>query len=201
MTAPADMLRTRSATVAARRVRWRALALHAALIGGCLLGLAGRAREYVRRQGRRGSVGRHPSGELDSDSASRPAESAGQRYRIRGAAGAGQAGGARQGREASAGRDCHQEQASRRRRRRHGQRARTDSGRFKRAGSEPAEQQVRSAGFESGVSRAPGAGRIGPGANTTLGIAAPAYAAQIQQLVASHWHTGDVDAGFTPRPR
>jgi outer membrane biosynthesis protein TonB len=40
---------------------------------------------------------------------------------------------------------------------------------------------------------AKGAGNIGVGANTTIGNRCPGYAAQIQQLVASHWNTSDVD--------
>lgn len=39
----------------------------------------------------------------------------------------------------------------------------------------------------------PGAGRVGTGANTTLGTRFAGYAAQIQQLVAQKWKTGDVD--------
>jgi TonB family protein len=39
----------------------------------------------------------------------------------------------------------------------------------------------------------PGSGRVGTGANTTLGFRCAGYAAQIQQLVAQHWRTGDVD--------
>jgi TonB family protein len=40
----------------------------------------------------------------------------------------------------------------------------------------------------------PGSGSVGVGANTTLGNQFAGYATQIQQLVAQHWHTGDVDA-------
>jgi TonB family protein len=46
----------------------------------------------------------------------------------------------------------------------------------------------------------PGAGRIGTGANTTLGTRLGAYSQQIQQLVASKWRTGDVDASITSAP-
>lgn len=42
----------------------------------------------------------------------------------------------------------------------------------------------------------PGAGRIG--ANTTLGTRFAGYAAQIQQLVAQKWRTGDVEARTGP---
>jgi TonB family protein len=47
---------------------------------------------------------------------------------------------------------------------------------------------------------ATGAGRVSPGANTTLGNHCPGYAAQIQQLVASHWNTGSVDASVRTAP-
>jgi TonB family protein len=43
---------------------------------------------------------------------------------------------------------------------------------------------------------ATGAGRVSPGANSTLGNRCPAYSSQIQQLVASHWNTGSVDASI-----
>jgi outer membrane biosynthesis protein TonB len=43
---------------------------------------------------------------------------------------------------------------------------------------------------------ATGAGRIGVGANTTIGNRCPGYAAQIQLLVGSHWNTGNVDASI-----
>ena len=46
----------------------------------------------------------------------------------------------------------------------------------------------------------PGAGRIGTGANTTLGSRFGAYAQQIQQLVAQKWRTSDVDARVTNGP-
>lgn len=46
----------------------------------------------------------------------------------------------------------------------------------------------------------PGAGRVGTGANTTLGNRFAGYAAQIQQLVAQHWRTGDVDARLQTAP-
>lgn len=45
-----------------------------------------------------------------------------------------------------------------------------------------------------------GSGRIGPGANTTLGSRFGAYAAQIQQLVAQNWRTGDVDPNIRNGP-
>ena len=43
---------------------------------------------------------------------------------------------------------------------------------------------------------AKGAGNVSPGVNSTLGNHCPAYSAQIQQLVASHWNTGSVDASI-----
>jgi periplasmic protein TonB len=46
----------------------------------------------------------------------------------------------------------------------------------------------------------PGAGRIGTGANTTLGTRFGAYAQQIQQLVAQKWRTSDVDPSLTTAP-
>jgi len=46
----------------------------------------------------------------------------------------------------------------------------------------------------------PGAGRVGTGANTTLGTRFAGYAAQIQQLVAQKWRTGDVDARIQTAP-
>jgi len=46
----------------------------------------------------------------------------------------------------------------------------------------------------------PGSGRIGTGANTTLGTRFAGYAQQIQQLVAQKWHTGDVDAQLQTAP-
>ncbi|MEQ1948271.1 MAG: TonB family protein [Bryobacteraceae bacterium] len=46
----------------------------------------------------------------------------------------------------------------------------------------------------------PGSGRIGTGANTTLGTRFGAYAQQIQQLVAQRWHTNDVDARVQSAP-
>ncbi|MEQ1886767.1 MAG: TonB family protein [Bryobacteraceae bacterium] len=46
----------------------------------------------------------------------------------------------------------------------------------------------------------PGSGRIGTGANTTLGTRFGAYAQQIQQLVAQRWHTNDVDARLQSAP-
>jgi protein TonB len=46
----------------------------------------------------------------------------------------------------------------------------------------------------------PGAGRVGTGANTTLGDRFPAYAAQIQQIIAQKWRTGDVDGSVRTAP-
>lgn len=46
----------------------------------------------------------------------------------------------------------------------------------------------------------PGSGRIGTGANTTLGTRFAGYAQQIQQLVAQKWHTNDVDARVQAAP-
>jgi len=46
----------------------------------------------------------------------------------------------------------------------------------------------------------PGSGRIGTGANTTLGTRFAGYAQQIQQLVAQKWHTNDVDARVQTGP-
>jgi len=46
----------------------------------------------------------------------------------------------------------------------------------------------------------PGAGRVGAGANTTLGTRFAAYSAQVQQLVAQHWRTGDVDPRIQTAP-
>ncbi len=46
----------------------------------------------------------------------------------------------------------------------------------------------------------PGSGRIGTGANTTLGTRFGGYAQQIQQLVAQKWHTGEVDANLRTAP-
>ena len=46
----------------------------------------------------------------------------------------------------------------------------------------------------------PGSGRIGTGANTTLGTRFAGYGQQIQQLVAQKWHTGDVDARVQTAP-
>jgi TonB family protein len=45
-----------------------------------------------------------------------------------------------------------------------------------------------------------GSGRIGQGANTTLGARFGAYAAQIQSLVAQNWRTGDVDPNIRNGP-
>ncbi len=46
----------------------------------------------------------------------------------------------------------------------------------------------------------PGSGRIGTGANTTLGTRFAGYASQIQQLIAQKWHTTDVDARVQSAP-
>ena len=46
----------------------------------------------------------------------------------------------------------------------------------------------------------PGSGRIGTGANTTLGNRFGAYAHQIQELVAQKWRTNDVDQRFQTSP-
>jgi outer membrane biosynthesis protein TonB len=46
----------------------------------------------------------------------------------------------------------------------------------------------------------PGAGRVGTGANTTLGNRYPAYAAQIQRIIAQKWRTSDVDANVKTAP-
>lgn len=45
-----------------------------------------------------------------------------------------------------------------------------------------------------------GAGRIGTGANTTLGTQFGDYSARIQQLVTQKWRTGDVDANIRTGP-
>ncbi len=47
-------------------------------------------------------------------------------------------------------------------------------------------------------SQMPGSGRVGTGANTTLGTRFGAYAQQIQTLIAQHWNTGDVKAQTGP---
>lgn len=47
-------------------------------------------------------------------------------------------------------------------------------------------------------SQLPGSGRVGMGANTTLGTQYGAYAAQIQDLIARNWHTNDVTAQAAP---
>jgi protein TonB len=46
-----------------------------------------------------------------------------------------------------------------------------------------------------------GAGRIGAGANTTLGSRFGEYSGRIQQLVTQHWRTGDVDASIRTAPQ
>jgi protein TonB len=45
-----------------------------------------------------------------------------------------------------------------------------------------------------------GAGRVGTSASTTFGARFGGYAAQIQQIVAQHWRTGDVDARLQTAP-
>jgi len=45
-----------------------------------------------------------------------------------------------------------------------------------------------------------GSGRIGAGANTTLGTRFGEYSARIQQMVREHWRTGDVDASIRTGP-
>jgi outer membrane biosynthesis protein TonB len=47
-------------------------------------------------------------------------------------------------------------------------------------------------------SQMPGSGRVGLGANTTLGTQYGAYATQIQDLIARNWHTNDVTAQIAP---
>jgi TonB family protein len=47
-------------------------------------------------------------------------------------------------------------------------------------------------------SQMPGSGRVGLGANTTLGTQFGAYAAQIQDLIARNWHPNDVTAQVAP---
>jgi outer membrane biosynthesis protein TonB len=47
---------------------------------------------------------------------------------------------------------------------------------------------------------AKGAGNVGAGPNNTLGNHCPGYAAQIQQLVASHWNTSNLDASLRTAP-
>lgn len=46
-----------------------------------------------------------------------------------------------------------------------------------------------------------GSGRIGTGANTTLGARFGAYSALIQDRVTQHWRTGDVDASIRAGPQ
>jgi protein TonB len=50
-------------------------------------------------------------------------------------------------------------------------------------------------------SEMPGAGRVGTGANTTLGSRFGAYSALIQERVTQHWRTGDVDASIRTGPQ
>jgi len=45
-----------------------------------------------------------------------------------------------------------------------------------------------------------GAGRVGTGANTTLGTQFGDYSARVQQLVTQKWRTGDVDANIRTGP-
>jgi TonB family protein len=52
----------------------------------------------------------------------------------------------------------------------------------------------------SQFSAMPGAGRIGTGANTTLGDRCGGYSQQIQQLVSQKWRTADVDARVNSAP-
>ncbi len=47
-------------------------------------------------------------------------------------------------------------------------------------------------------SQMPGSGRVGMGANSTLGTMFAAYAQQIQDLIARNWHTGDVTVATAP---
>jgi len=47
-------------------------------------------------------------------------------------------------------------------------------------------------------SQMPGSGRVGLGANTTLGTQFGAYATQIQDLIARNWKTGDVSVQTAP---
>lgn len=49
-------------------------------------------------------------------------------------------------------------------------------------------------------SAVPGAGRVGTGPNTTLGNRFAGYAAQIQQIIAQKWRTGDVNAQIRTGP-
>ena len=46
-----------------------------------------------------------------------------------------------------------------------------------------------------------GAGRVGTGANTTLGSRFGAYSELIQERVTQHWRTGDVDASIRTAPQ
>src|SRR4029079_7194996 len=46
-----------------------------------------------------------------------------------------------------------------------------------------------------------GAGRIGTGANTSLGSRFGEYSARIQQMVTQHWRTGDVEASVRTAPQ
>jgi TonB family protein len=46
-----------------------------------------------------------------------------------------------------------------------------------------------------------GAGSVSPGAHTTLGVRLAGYAAQIQDIVASHWRTSDIDARVQSAPQ
>jgi len=46
-----------------------------------------------------------------------------------------------------------------------------------------------------------GAGRVGTGANTTLGSRFGEYSGRIQQIISQHWRTGDVDASIRSAPQ
>ena len=46
-----------------------------------------------------------------------------------------------------------------------------------------------------------GAGRVGTGANTTLGSRFGAYSALIQERITQRWRTGDVDANIRTAPQ
>ena len=50
-------------------------------------------------------------------------------------------------------------------------------------------------------SELPGAGRVGAGANTTLGTRFGEYSQRIQQMVTQRWRTGDVDASIRTAPQ
>jgi periplasmic protein TonB len=46
----------------------------------------------------------------------------------------------------------------------------------------------------------PGSGQLGVGENGPLGTQCGAYASQIQQIVATRWHTSDIDSRITTAP-